>query len=189
MICTDVVRTVKFESSGGQLCDRIFQKFRWKSFLFKSRVRTVRHWSPNGRTSATSNFHIRLRVSGPRGMNVRTTELQHAISISVMRASEPWRAGIQTVDVESAISILVARASGSWYLKVVRTRCWDVRTDASWNRSFSIQCRVRTVWHVVQTVGTVDRWASGRDGSIVRTAGRELEFFWLAGRIFWHHSE
>jgi hypothetical protein len=31
--------------------------------------------------------------------------------------------------------------------------------------------------HVVRTDGTVDRWASGRDGSIVRTADRELEFF------------
>jgi hypothetical protein len=36
---------------------------------------------------------------------------------------------------------------------------------------------VQTVWHVVQTDGTVDRWTSGRDGSIVRTADRELEFF------------
>jgi hypothetical protein len=29
--------------------------------------------------------------------------------------------------------------------------------------------------HVVRTDGTVDRWASERDGSIVRTADRELE--------------
>jgi hypothetical protein len=29
--------------------------------------------------------------------------------------------------------------------------------------------------HVVRTDGTVDRWASGQDGSIVRTANRELE--------------
>jgi hypothetical protein len=35
---------------------------------------------------------------------------------------------------------------------------------------------VRTGWHVVRTNGIVDRWASGRDGSIVRTADRELEF-------------
>jgi hypothetical protein len=34
---------------------------------------------------------------------------------------------------------------------------------------------VRTGGHVVRTNGTVDRWASGRDGSIVRTADRELE--------------
>jgi hypothetical protein len=31
--------------------------------------------------------------------------------------------------------------------------------------------------HVVQTNGTMDRWASRRDGSIVRTDDRELEFF------------
>jgi hypothetical protein len=31
--------------------------------------------------------------------------------------------------------------------------------------------------HVVRTDGIVDRWASGRDGSIVWTADRELEFF------------
>jgi len=36
---------------------------------------------------------------------------------------------------------------------------------------------VQKVRHVVWTDGTVDRWAFGRDGSIVRTADRELEFF------------
>jgi hypothetical protein len=44
---------------------------------------------PDGRTFAASNFLIRLRASGPWGMSVRTAELQHAISISAMRASEP----------------------------------------------------------------------------------------------------
>jgi hypothetical protein len=43
---------------------------------------------------------------------------------------------------------------------------------------------VRTVRHVVRTDGIVDRWASGRDGTIVRTADREPEIFCLAGRIF-----
>jgi hypothetical protein len=67
----------------------------------------------------------------------------------------------------------------------VWTGCWDVRTDASWNRSFSIQWRVRTkryvvriddaglsgvrtVWHVVRTNGAVDRWASGLDNTSSR---------------------
>jgi hypothetical protein len=62
----------------------------------------------------------------------------------------------------------------------VWTCCWNIRTDVSWHRNFSIQYRVWTWWHVVRMDGTVDRWASGRDGSIVRTADRELEFFWLA---------
>jgi hypothetical protein len=39
---------------------------------------------------------------------------------------------------------------------------------------------VQTVWHVVRTDGTVDRWASGRDGTIIQTADKELEIFWLA---------
>jgi hypothetical protein len=36
---------------------------------------------------------------------------------------------------------------------------------------------VRTVRHVVRTDGTVDKWVSGRDGTIVRTADREPEIF------------
>jgi hypothetical protein len=54
----------------GQLCDIIFWDFPRKSFLFKSRVRTVRHCHPDGRTSTASNFLIRLRASGPWGMSV-----------------------------------------------------------------------------------------------------------------------
>jgi len=46
-------------------------------------VWTVRHYRPDGCTSAASNFHLRLPASGPRGMAVRTVDLQHAISISV----------------------------------------------------------------------------------------------------------
>jgi hypothetical protein len=201
----------------GQLCDKIFWKFHWKSFLFKSRVRTVRHWRPDGCTSAASNFHIRLSASKPRGMNIQMEILQHAISISAMRESGPWEADVRTVEVKSAISILVARRSEprltdvwtvifelrflpyvwvrpngkprrpdvcinlpifwTWKeseadrsLMDIRTGCWDVQTNASWNRSFSIQWRVRTEryvvrtgWHVVRTDGTVDRWASWRD--------------------------
>jgi hypothetical protein len=48
---------------------------------------------------------------------------------------------------------------------------------------------VRTGWHVVRTNGTVDRWASERDGSIVRTADKELEFLltcrlWIVESLF-----
>jgi hypothetical protein len=76
------------EPFGQTTMRQIFLKhFTEKSFLFESRVRTVRHYRPDGRTSAASNFLIRLRASRPWGMSVRTAELQHAISISVMRAS------------------------------------------------------------------------------------------------------
>jgi hypothetical protein len=72
----------------------------------------VRHCRPDGRTSAASNFHIRLSASRPRGMNVRTAILQDAISISAMRASGPREADVRTVEVESTISLTDERASG-----------------------------------------------------------------------------
>jgi len=120
VICTNAARTVNLGRPDRQLCDQNFWDFLWISFLFKSRVRTVRHSRLDGRTSATSNFHIRLRASGPWGMNVRTAELQHAISISAMHASGPWYEVIRTVEVESAISLTVEHASG--------LRLTDVRT-------------------------------------------------------------
>jgi hypothetical protein len=35
---------------------------------------------------------------------------------------------------------------------------------------------VRKAWYVVHTDETVDRWASGRDGTVVQTADREPKF-------------
>jgi hypothetical protein len=82
---SDICGVVRMDNCGTDF----FENFAEKSFLFKSRVRTVRHCRPDGRTSAASNFLIRLRASGPWGMSVRMAELQHAISISAMRASGP----------------------------------------------------------------------------------------------------
>jgi len=45
-------------------------------------------------------------------MNVRMAILQHAISISAMRASGPREADVRMVEVESAISLTDERASG-----------------------------------------------------------------------------
>jgi hypothetical protein len=95
-----------------QLCDRMFQKFHWKSFLFKSHIRTVRHCRSDSRTSTASKFHIRLRASRPRGMIVRTAILQQAISISAMHASGPWEVDVRTIEVESTIFLTDERASG-----------------------------------------------------------------------------
>jgi len=67
VICTDAVRTVNLGRPDGQLCDRIFWEFRWKSFLFKSCVRTVRHNRPDGHTSIVSNFHISFARSDHGG--------------------------------------------------------------------------------------------------------------------------
>jgi hypothetical protein len=126
VICTDAVLTVNLSRPDGQLCDRIFWKFRSKSFLFKSLVRTVRHRRPDSRTSAASNFHIRLRASGPRGMNVRTAILQHAISISAMCESGSWEVDVRMVEVESVISLTDERASGPMPIDV-RTVIFELR--------------------------------------------------------------
>jgi hypothetical protein len=42
---------------------------------------------------------------------------------------------------------------------------------------------IRTVRHVVRTDGIVDRWASGREGTIVRMADRDSENFCLENRL------
>jgi hypothetical protein len=69
----------------------------------------------------------------------------------------------------------------------VRTGCWEVQTDASWNKSFSIQCRVRTERYVVQTDDdglsgvrtdeTVERWASERDNTSSRRLTGNLKSY------------
>jgi hypothetical protein len=59
-------------------------------------------------------------------MNVRMAILQHAISISIMRASGPREADVWTVEVESAISLNDERASGP-RLTDVRTVIFELR--------------------------------------------------------------
>jgi hypothetical protein len=82
-------------------------------------------------------------------------------------------------------------------LKGVQTGCWDVRTDGSWNRSFSIQWRVRTEVYVVRTNDARSVWASGRMGQwidgrpdgMARSFGRltRNRLFWLQNllKLFW----
>jgi hypothetical protein len=60
-----------------------------KSFLYKKIVRIEWLDRPDGRTSAASNFHNRLRASGPWGRSVQTAKLQYAISISDAGESGP----------------------------------------------------------------------------------------------------
>jgi hypothetical protein len=61
---------------------RFSKNFSEKSFLYKNIVRTGWLDRPDGRTSAASNFHNRLRVSGSWDRSVQMAKLQHAISIS-----------------------------------------------------------------------------------------------------------
>jgi hypothetical protein len=59
-------------------------------------------------------------------MNVRTAILQHAISISVMRASGPKEVDVWKVEVESAISLTDESVSGP-RLTDVRTVIFELR--------------------------------------------------------------
>jgi hypothetical protein len=97
-----------------------------KSFLYKNIV--LMGWldRPDGRTSAASNFHNRLRASGPWGRSVRTAKLQHAISISDACASGPRRGDVRMVEVESSVTIYDAPASGP-QLSGVRTVKFKLR--------------------------------------------------------------
>jgi hypothetical protein len=97
-----------------------------KSFLYKNIVRTGWLDRPDGRTSATSYFHIRLRMSGPWGRSVRMAKLQHAISISDACASGPWGGDVRTVEVESSVTIYDAPAYGP-QLSGVRTVKFKLR--------------------------------------------------------------
>jgi hypothetical protein len=109
----------------GQLCDRIFEIFAKNLSYWEPRLDEMTH-RPDGRTSAASNFHIRLRSSRPWGMNVWTATLQHPISISDKLPSGPWKTGVRTVEVESAISLSVERVFGPM-LTDVRTVVFELR--------------------------------------------------------------
>jgi hypothetical protein len=100
--------------------------FAEKSFLYKNIVQTGWLDRPDGRTSAASNFHNRLRASEPWGRSVRTAKLQHAISISDARESGPRGGDIWTVEVESAVTIYDAPSSGP-QLSDVRTVHFELR--------------------------------------------------------------
>jgi hypothetical protein len=144
-----------------------FWDFRWKSFLFESRVRAVRHCRSDGRMSSASNFLIKASRFRTMGMAVRTVDLLHAISISIVRASGRLSLNYELA-LRSSSSGRESTASGRLQqsshicfckensildrtLRDARTGNWVIRTDASWNRSFSIQRRVQTENHIVQT--------------------------------------
>jgi hypothetical protein len=125
-IYVGAVRTVAMGRPDGQLYDKIFWKFCEEIFpIWEPRLNGMAH-RPDGRTSAASNFLIRLRASRPWGMSVRTAILQHAISISAMSASGPWGAVVRTVEVESVISFFDERASRP-QLSDIRTVIFELR--------------------------------------------------------------
>jgi hypothetical protein len=114
---------------------------------------------------------------------------------------------VQTVEVDHPIYWTWKESEADRSLMDVRTGCWEVRTDASWNRSFLTQCRVRTekirrsdgwcwsVWHPVvmnMSFGRMEQWTDGRpDGMTHRPDGWQGIWNLLSSsqcRVFWKCS-
>jgi hypothetical protein len=121
----------------GQQCDRIFQKFRWKSFLYKNIVRTVRHWRPAGCTSVASNFHIRLRASGRQFFNMQFPYLYCVRPNHEVQASGRLKWNWQFPSLMNARPDQVCQTSG-WLI----LNCDSCLTETC----------VRTGYHMVRTV-------------------------------------
>jgi len=133
---------------------QILQKF----FPELSRVRTVLPCRPDSRTLVAHNFHIKASRVWTIGSVVRTVDLMYAIFIYEARTSVPWGIASGCLDFECTTCLMDERvrmgstSSGrlqlSSYICVlernpiavrilsgVRTCCWNIRTDASWNSS------------------------------------------------------
>jgi hypothetical protein len=120
-----------------------------KSFLYKNIVRTGWLDRPDGRTSAASNFHNRLRASRPRGRSVQTAKLQHTISISDTRASGrlksnrqlPYRCtsirttAVRRSDGEIQTAILALRRYASGRYTTSSRRMIDLPFLGTWKES------------------------------------------------------
>jgi len=169
--------------------------------------------------SSTRNFHIcyacvqTIRDGRPYGWSrignfltwwprVRTNADWHPdgdISIAIL-ALFMSASGRETISSGRCINLPIfwtwKESEADRSLMDVRTGCWDVRTDASWNRSFSIQWRVRTKKYVVRTDDAClsgirsgktrrpDEWNSWQMGvldgrHVVQTADRESKIFYL----------
>jgi len=75
------------------------------------------------------------------------------------------------------LDMLLKRPDGCKLAQKLLDTVWGLNGMNTLSRRMMLVClSVRTGWYVVRTDGTVDRWASERDGSIVRMADRELEF-------------
>jgi hypothetical protein len=153
-----------------------------------------------------------MRASGPWEADVRMVEVELAISLTDECASGPILTDIQTVIFELRfLPYLWARPDGKphrpkgvsifpyselWKESEAGQSLLGVRTDESWNRSFSIQWKVRTERYVVRTddaslSGVRSGWTCHSNGwnsgqmdvrtgwHVVWTADRESEIFYL----------
>jgi hypothetical protein len=115
-----------------------FQKFRWKSFLFESRVRLVLAYRPDGRTFAASNFHIEASRVRTGRMVIRMANLMYAISISDARAFEPCWPASGSLDLNYDTCLMDER---------VRTGIHVVQTIAA---IFPYLCFGKKSWSLIE---------------------------------------
>jgi len=176
-------------SSGWTTMQSISREIYWNSFLFLSHVQTVIPCRPDGRTFATSNFHIKasrvrtmltgVRTSGlwmrylPYGWARPDGNPRRSDGCSDLPITMFWKEILKLVEYWVS-SGCVAETSGRMQVGVVRnfSTQWKVRTGSSRHPDGCCleQMDVRTVWHVVLT------------------ADREPNFLTCKLRkIFWKH--
>jgi hypothetical protein len=122
-----------------------------------TRVRTKADWRSD------SNIWIAILALWRRTSGQDTTSSRRLIDLSFI---ETWK------ESETGRVSRGDRTDGSW-IEPSRHSGGSGRKCTSSGRMMLGMTGVRTVWHVVRMYGTVVRWASGWDGSIVRTADRE----------------
>jgi hypothetical protein len=185
--------------SGQTTVRQEFQKFRRRSFLFESHVRTVLPCHLDSCTFSASNFHKEASRVQIKSMVVWTADLMHSISISDARASRPcWLdlncdiclmdervlTGIHVVRTVATIFPYLCFGKKSWGLiEHWRSSGQDaelsrrMQARAVW--SFSTQRKVQTGIHVVRLDDALVWCASERYAtSFKRLAGNRI--FWLA---------
>jgi len=135
--------------------------------LWWTRVRTTAVRRPDG-DIWNAILSLRRRVSGRD-----TTSSGRLIDLPFHGT---WKLIINWSSTERRPDVLLKRPDGC---KLDRTFSTQYSVWTEWLRRSDGWCwsvlAVWTVRHVIRMDGTVDKWASGRDGSIVRTANRKLE--------------
>jgi hypothetical protein len=156
-----------------------FWKFRWKSFIFESRVWTVLPCRLDGCTLAASNFHIKALRIWTKRMVVRTVDLMHAISIFDTRASGPWWLASGRLDLNCDTCLMDKRVRTGIHKHRGSSRRAEssgrMQAGAVW--SFSTQRKVQKGTHVVRTDDALVWCESGRYNM---SFGRLV--LWTAGR-------
>jgi hypothetical protein len=196
------VRTVVMGRPDGQLCNQNFEIFAenlsclraasgWWVTVFRMvarplqvisllRLRTSGPWGwPSGWLIFYTQFPYLLYARPDHG-RLASERLSLNCELALRSSASGWEfTSSGRLQQSSHICFWKENPKLDWTLSVVRTGCWVVWTDASWNKSFSIQRSVWTENHIVRTDDALVWRTSGRyDTSSGRLAGNWN--LWLA---------